>query len=326
MNLDFGREICGDLASAESREWLCTNGIGGFASGTVAGLLTRRYHGLLIAALSPPVGRMLLVAKLEETTEYDGIRRALSANRWSDGSISPRGYYEIERFHLEGTTPVWTYALGDALLEKRVWMEQGANTTYVRYRVLRGSGPVRLEAKALVNHRQHHAVTRGEDWWMMIEPVTDGARVTAFDGARPFVALAADAECHLAHLWYYRFDLARERERGLEALDDHLHAGTFLATLAPGASTTIVLSAEAAPSLDGDAAWQRRQQHEPRARRFFLNHIEESQVILLELRQTCLAVKRARHAVTHEDHRRLRVFNLLHKLRPAFLRRFLAGL
>src|SRR5262249_1541171 len=147
------RGICGHLASAESREWLCTNGIGGFASGTVAGVLTRRYHGLLMAALKPPLGRTLLVATLQETVDNGEVRRALGANRWSDGSISPRGYYDIERFGLDGTTPVWTYAVGDALLEKRVWMEQGANTTYVRYRALRASAPLRIEARALVNFR-----------------------------------------------------------------------------------------------------------------------------------------------------------------------------
>jgi predicted glycogen debranching enzyme len=262
MTLDFGREICGHLATAESREWLCTNGIGGFASGTVSGVLTRRYHGLLLAALKPPLGRTLLVAKLEETVEYDGLRRALGANRWSDGSASPRGYHDIERFRLDGTTPVWTYAVGDALLEKRIWMEQGANTTYVRYRVLRARGPVRLEAQALLNYRDYHATTRGEGWWMMVEPVPAGLRVTAFEGARPFVALAAGAECQLAHIWYHRFELARERERGLDAQDDHLQAGTFLATIEPGRDCTIVLSAAEAPSLDGEAAWQRRQRHE----------------------------------------------------------------
>jgi hypothetical protein len=70
--LDVGRETCGRLDTAEAREWLCANGIGGFASGTLAGLLTRRYHGLLVAALKPPVGRTLLVAKLDETAEYGG--------------------------------------------------------------------------------------------------------------------------------------------------------------------------------------------------------------------------------------------------------------
>ena len=70
MNLDFGRDICGYLPATESREWLVTNGIGGFASGTIAGTLTRRYHGLLLAALAPPLGRTLLLAKIDETAEY----------------------------------------------------------------------------------------------------------------------------------------------------------------------------------------------------------------------------------------------------------------
>lgn len=73
MNTGFGRDICGDLGAAERREWLVTNGIGGYASGTVAGLLTRRYHGILVAALQPPLGRTLLVAKLDETAAYYGV-------------------------------------------------------------------------------------------------------------------------------------------------------------------------------------------------------------------------------------------------------------
>ena len=124
--IDFGREICGDLAAAEAREWLVTNGIGGFACGTVAGTLTRRYHGLLVAALPPSVDRTLLVSKIDEVVEYDGQSYALGANRWAGGAIDPRGYLHIERFRLEGTMPVWTFACADALLEKRIWMEHGA--------------------------------------------------------------------------------------------------------------------------------------------------------------------------------------------------------
>ncbi len=68
--VQFGREVCGDLEAAEAREWLVTNGLGGFASGTVAGTATRRYHGLLVAALHPPAGRTLLVAGLDESVRY----------------------------------------------------------------------------------------------------------------------------------------------------------------------------------------------------------------------------------------------------------------
>jgi predicted glycogen debranching enzyme len=260
--LDWGREICGHLATAESREWLCTNGIGGFASGTVAGVLTRRYHGLLVAALAPPLGRTLLVAKLDETAEYAGRRRPLFANRWGDGGVDPPGYRETERFRLEGTTPVWTYAVADALLEKRVWMEQGANTTYVQYRVLRATAPLTLELKALVNYRDYHASTRAGSWVMKVDEVGAGLRIQAFEGARPFVLLAEGAQVERAHAWHYGFRLDREQERGLDCQEDHLHAGTFRTTLGQDEALTLVCSSEPSPAVDGEAARERRRRHE----------------------------------------------------------------
>ncbi|MBI4609784.1 MAG: glycogen debranching enzyme family protein [Candidatus Rokubacteria bacterium] len=262
MTLDWGRETCGQLVTAESREWLCANGLGSFASGTVAGTLTRRYHGLLVAALKPPLGRTLLVARVDETVDYAGAPYPLFTNRWADGTVEPHGYRHIERFRREGTTPVWTYACGDALLEKRVWMEHGANTTYLQYRVLRAGGPLALELKGLVNYRDYHRAARSDGWRLAVEPVPGGLRVLAFDGATPFVLLARGAECQLAHVWYHGFHLALEAERGLEAREDHLHAGTFRVTLGPGEALTLALSAEAQVSLDAEAAWQRRQSHE----------------------------------------------------------------
>src|SRR5438094_7651032 len=96
--LEFGRDVCANLEAAERREWLVTNGIGGFASGTVAGLATHRYHGLLVAALKPPLGRTLLVSKLDEAAEYDGQFYSLATNRWSGGALDPQGYRNLERF------------------------------------------------------------------------------------------------------------------------------------------------------------------------------------------------------------------------------------
>jgi len=153
--IGWGREISGDLPAVERREWLCTNGIGGFASGTVAGSLTRRYHGLLVAALEPPLGRTLLVAKVDDTVTYDKAGASLATNRWAGGAIDPQGYRAIERFVLDGSTPVWTYAIADALVEKRVWMEPGANTTYVRYRALRARSLIGLQRSALHTERMH---------------------------------------------------------------------------------------------------------------------------------------------------------------------------
>ena len=258
----FGREICGDLAAAGRREWLCTNGLGGFASGTVAGSLTRRYHGLLVAALAPPLGRTLVVAKAEETLAYDGATAALGVNRWGSGAVDPHGHLSLEAFRLDGAAPVWSYAVGDALLEKRVWMEPGASTTYVRYRLLRARGGADLAVKVFVNYRDYHASTHAGDWRMSVEQIAKGVRVIAFAGARPIQLLADGADAVPAHTWYRDFALPAETARGLEDHEDHLHAATFHAALRRGDAITLVVSAEEAPALDGEAAWARRCRHE----------------------------------------------------------------
>ena len=261
-DVDFGREICGDLRAAESREWLVTNGIGGYGFGTIAGLQTRCYHGLLVAALHPPLGRTLLIEKFDETARYAGQEFALFTNRWSDRTLSPEGYRNIERFHLEGTTPVWTYALADALIEKRIFMQPGANTTYVLYRLARASAPVELSIKALADYGGEHCVTVGGTQPMKVTAIERGLQVVAFDGATPVYLLSDSAAARPATEWYRNFDLAAERARGLPDRTDHFFAGEFRATLAPGASLTLVASTEPGTLLDGEAAFANRQKEE----------------------------------------------------------------
>ena len=184
---------------------------------------------------------------------------ALSTNRWADGTLAPEGYRNTERFRLEGTTPVWTFALADALLEKRIFMQSGANTTYVLYRLVRASSPVELTIKVLADYGDEHCVTVGKTAPMKVEPVAHGLRVEAFDGATPFYILSDAAAARPAGEWYRNFDLAAERARGLPDRTDHFFAGELRATLAPGESLTIVASTEAAPSLDGETSFANRQ-------------------------------------------------------------------
>lgn len=259
--VSFGREICGDLGQAQQREWLVTNGIGGYASGTIAGLVTRGYHGLLVAALKPPLERTLLVTKLDEIGQYGAVSLSLGANRWAAGTVDPQGYWEIEQFYLDKTIPVWEYAFSDALLEKRVWMEQGANTTYVRYSLLRGSLSLNLTLKALVNYRSYHSRTKAENWQMQIESVDQGVQVKAFEGAVPFYLLTDKGQVAIANEWYRGFELVAERDRGLDDLDDNLFAASFSTTLQIGESFTWVASTQSHPSLDGAASLQRYQAH-----------------------------------------------------------------
>jgi predicted glycogen debranching enzyme len=257
----FGREVCGNLETAEAREWIVTNGIGGFASGTVAGCMTRRYHGLLIAALQPPVGRTHLLACLDETVRYVGADYALGTAQWASGAVEPKGFLNIQSFRLEGMTPVWTYALADALLEKRILMGQGENTTYVEYSLVRASAAIEIEMKALVNYRDFHSSTHAGDWHMRIDPVEDGVKVVAFDGATPFYLKCAGAACERRHEWYRGCFLPVEKERGLDDSEDHLFAALFRTKLAVGKSVTFIASTEA-QSTTGPNPRAKRAEHD----------------------------------------------------------------
>ena len=273
MLFDFGREVCGDLSVAMKREWLVANGIGGFASGTVTGLLTRRYHGLLMAALKPPLGRTLLLAKLDETAEYDGIYPdsnrfyPLFINRWEDGTVEGNGHHYLDRFHLEGTTPVWTFALANALLEKRVWMQHGANTTYIQYRLTRATGPLGLSIKALVNYRDYHSTTMMNDWYPAVDDVAidggSGLRLRMFDEAAPFYLFSDRAEIAPQFDWYEDLYLPVEEFRGQrDVSEDHIYAAQLQVTLRPGETFAIVASTEPSPNLDSAAAYGARREYE----------------------------------------------------------------
>lgn len=262
MGIQFGREISGDRHSATAREWLVTNGIGGYASGTISGHLTRCYHGLLVAALNPPLGRTLLVTKIDEVAHYGTSCIELSTNYWHDGAIAPQGFRHIEHFSLDDTIPVWQFAFADVCLEKRIWMQQGANTTYVQYALRRASQPVQLTLNGFVNYRDHHSRTQGQNWQMEVTAVESGIRVTAYPGATPVYLLSNIGTATPTHTWYYGYDLSVERYRGLVDHDDHLHAVTFDVTLKPGSTMTLVASIDPQPILDGHASLRTRRDYE----------------------------------------------------------------
>ena len=178
--------------------------------------------------------------------------------------VDPKGFLGLESFRLEGTKPVWTYALADALLEKRVWMRQGENTTYVQYTLVRASGPLEMDLKALVNYRDFHSTTHSSDWRMNIEAVEHGVKVLPFAEAVPFYLRSAEASCEPRHEWYCNCFLPAERERGLDDNEDHLFAALFHAKLDVGKSLTIALSTEANAFLDGETVRAEQANHEVR--------------------------------------------------------------
>jgi predicted glycogen debranching enzyme len=251
------RDICVDLERALNKEWLVSNGIGGYASGTVPGINTRRYHGLLIAAIKPPVERTLLLANINEEAEIDERKYYLGANEYPEGKIHPGGFVHVEEFRLECGIPTTVLRLGDGLLHKTIWMEHEHNTSYVRYTYVEGEAECCLVLHPLCNYRSHHATARGAfDWDFGVEPVEGGCKVTAHNEARPFwLTTTPTAEFTHTGVWYWNFVYRREFERGFDGKEDLYLPGVIRAVLQPGESVTLVTSTEppeeTGPLLDG---------------------------------------------------------------------------
>jgi len=249
--LKFGRELCGELGPALRREWLVTNGLGGYGAGTVAGCQTRRYHGLLVAAVLPPVGRTVLLVDLDVVAEVDGHRYELACHEYVDGTVNPAGYRLIESFCLDGTVPTWTYALGAARLKKRVFMARDRNTTYVTYTLERSLASLALSVRPLCTGRDYHWHRRGGSGYRT-ELIDAGCRVAA-SGVGSELALTADHGAFAAapdiH-WNLRH--RAEAARGLDSEEDLYAPGVFAVTLEPGMTVsftaTIEPQAAAAPA------------------------------------------------------------------------------
>jgi len=222
----FGRDICGELALAERREWWLANGRGGYASGTVAGSLTRRYHGLLVAPVHAPLGRALLAVKADATLRCGEHAWPLCTNRWCGDVVEPRGYLQLQSFHLQGRMPVWRFAVAGILLEQRIWMEHASDTSCVAFRLLAApaGSPLQLQVALLVNCRDHHQVSESQALSPTI--TAEGATLrVGFDPACTLSIRAPGGELGADCTWIEAFELALERERGLEDRDRHLRVG-----------------------------------------------------------------------------------------------------
>jgi predicted glycogen debranching enzyme len=246
----LGRDICGNWDRARRYEWLVTNGLGGYACGTAAGANTRRYHGFLVASLSPPVQRTLLVAKIELSAHYLGVETDLSANEFAGGAISGRGFVHLESFAMVEGMPVWHYRIADALVETRIFMAPAANTSYLKIELLRATAPLRLTLKPLITYRDYHSHGRGAQPFRL-ESGAGECRVLAFPGARPYRLCITQGEFTAAPEWYWNFLHCVEAERGLDAVEDLLTPGSFAVDLSVARPVYLTASAETAAPAPG---------------------------------------------------------------------------
>jgi predicted glycogen debranching enzyme len=254
MALIFDRSICRDIECALNIEWLVTNGLGGYASSTIVGANTRRYHGLLVAAPTSPRERLVLLSKLDEEVESDGVPYYLGTNEYTPATIHPCGFVHLEEFRLEDGLPVWTFRGGEWELEKRLWMAYGQNTTYISYTLTRSPHPVTLTLRSLVNYRNSHRETKGRvDWdFLHVESDERGCCVLrAFDGAYPYALYSVPQMEHIpTGVWYWNFLHRRERERGLDYTEDLYAPGVLRRQLAPGEAQLFVVTCEPTNLVD----------------------------------------------------------------------------
>jgi predicted glycogen debranching enzyme len=246
--VQFKRETCRDVDAALQREWLETNGLGGFASSTIIGLNTRRYHGLLVAATKPPVGRLVLLSKLEETLLIDGRRFDLSANRYP-GVIHPQGFHYLKEFRLD-PFPVFTYDVEGIEFEKSVFMIHGENSSVIQYELRKNNRPdvpknLRLEIRPLIAFRDYHSTTHKNG---AISPAVQER--SALATVTPYQGLP---DLHLAHNaidlgktgdWYCNFEYDAERERGLDCSEELFNPFTFYFDLRLHRQASIIASTE----------------------------------------------------------------------------------
>ena len=241
--IKLGPGDCGIFERAVEREWLITNGIGGFACGTVCETNTRRYHGLLVAALEPPAVRFLLVAKLDITIHYRGQEYPLFCNEFADGTVAPKGYVHLESFHLDNGLPVWRYAVADALIEKRIVMKPGQNTTYVDIQVLRANDELIVDLTPLCTYRDYHSHSHG-GWNLGLREILHGVEVNAFSGACAYRLCCEQATFIPDPVWYWHFKHRSETARGLDDSEDLFRPGHFTLSLGEGEQATVVISDE----------------------------------------------------------------------------------
>jgi len=253
MTIVFNKDICHDLSKAIEKEWLETNGIGGFASSTIIGANTRRYHGLLMAATRPPLGRTLLLSKLEELLCIDGEEFPLSTNIYPN-AIYPEGHKNLSQFCLN-PFPTFEYSVNGIDIKKIVFMIHGENTTVILYQVnCRGERTfsLTLKVRVMVAFRDYHGLTLENqacktDYKIL---TNGGVRLQPYEKLLPMYLFHNAQTMDNASFWYKNMEYPRENERGLESHEDHFSPFALHFNLNKGKDCHIVASTNEYNKLD----------------------------------------------------------------------------
>ncbi len=244
----FVGDECRQLDAMLQREWLETDGLGGYASGTVCGINTRRYHGVLVAEAEPGAGRRVLCAQLDETVFLGAGRFELSAHQYAD-TIHPQGYRYLTSFRLD-PWPVWTWQVESAVIEKELVLPHRLGAAVVVYRVLKAAGPVALEVRPLVAGRDYHT-TAFENWSFrrQADHIGDTLEMAPYQGA-PIALTFPRGTYQGDGFWFYNFHYSAESELGPTGHEDLFNPGLIVYTVHEGEQATLIVGTEPHQGLD----------------------------------------------------------------------------
>jgi predicted glycogen debranching enzyme len=260
------------------REWLLTNQLGSYASSTVIGCNTRRYHGLLVAATLPPVGRVSGLATVMEQVALDGGESFDLATNEFDGTLSPRGEVNLLEFRNE-IAPTFVYKLGEATLTKQIMLSDTANAVAIRYTLRGASG--RMELRPFASLRDfHHLRQFAAPSHMTFEPGDGG--VVVQDRAWPQHSLrlaSSDARFQSDPQWWYRLKYRVDLSRGQDGYEDLYTPGPFVFQLSDGQTVQFNAALDAEASVGFTTAVENRQDRLTT----ILQHVSSSQPVTRQL-------------------------------------------
>lgn len=239
--IEFSKEKLQDYGQASSLEWLEANGIGGYASSTVAGAHTRRYHGLLVASMRPPVERNVVLSKLDETLVIGDKRVELSTNTYGE-VIHPKGFEYLTHFKRD-FFPQFTYEAEGVTMQKTIVAINGENTIIVIYEVLDTDHVFTLELLPLCAYRDFHGLSRANEamaWDYRFE--NQIFRTRNYEACHDLFISVPGSDFRPSHQWYYNFEYSIEKYRGLDYTEDLFSHGTFSVEMGKGSRLGIIIS------------------------------------------------------------------------------------
>jgi len=248
--LHISRDDCVNTETATRKEWIDVNGLGGYASSTVINCHTRKYHGLLVAALTEPRGRFVLLSKLETSVLANDREFLLSSNKYP-GVYHPTGHQFVESFD-QGLYPSTTYRIGDALIRKSFLMPHGRNTVLVCFELLEGKVKPALRLRPLLAYRDIHGLTR-ENMFLRPKsyPEKNGRKIQPYEGMPPlYMGTNRASEFFPGPKWIYNVEYLMERARGFDYQEDLFCPGMFETRLEKGRPVIFAASVEPLGNLE----------------------------------------------------------------------------